>query len=168
MLVGPSGFGEWQHREIQLGLDRQASAAKAGQAFPVIPVLLPGLANDAVPVGSFLSLNTWVDLRQRPRRAGEPSAPHRGRAGRAIDAAAAEKLLAGLTPYRGLLPFREQDAGLFFGRERFVREPVSSVADLLHPAGYRITRRTASPSRRGNAVMTRRQIQRSAPWRRVQ
>ena len=47
----PLGFGEWQHREIQLGLDRQASAAKTGQAFPVIPVLLPGLANDAVPVG---------------------------------------------------------------------------------------------------------------------
>ena len=62
VLVGPQGFGEWQHREIQLGLDRQASAAKTGQAFPVIPVLLPGLANDAVPVGSFLSLNTWVDL----------------------------------------------------------------------------------------------------------
>jgi DNA polymerase-1 len=30
-------------------------------------------------------------------------------------------------------------------------EPVSSVADLLHPAGYRVTRRTASPSRRDNA-----------------
>src|ERR1700728_2358719 len=62
-LLGPLGIGEWQHREIQLGLDRQASAAKAGARFPVIPVLLPGLANDAVPVGSFLSLNTWVDLR---------------------------------------------------------------------------------------------------------
>jgi len=31
-------------------------------------------------------------------------------------------------------------------------EPVSSVADLLHPAGYRVTRRTASPSRRDNAL----------------
>ena len=31
------------------------------------------------------------------------------------------------------------------------REPVSSVADLLHPAGYRVTRRTASPSRRDDA-----------------
>src|SRR6202162_6444542 len=30
-------------------------------------------------------------------------------------------------------------------------EPVSSVADLLHPAGYRVTRRTASPSRRDDA-----------------
>ena len=127
VLVGPLGFGEWQHREIQLGLDRQASAAKAGQAFPVIPVLLPGLANDAVPVGSFLSLNTWVDLRPG---FDEPESLQRlvaGARGRAIDAAAAEKLLAGLTPYRGLLPFREQDAGLFFGRERFVDELVRKV-----------------------------------------
>jgi hypothetical protein len=33
----------------------------------------------------------------------------------------------GLTPYRGLLPFREQDAGLFFGRERFVDELIKKV-----------------------------------------
>ena len=127
VLVGAQGFGEWQHREIQLGLDRQASAAKAGQAFPVIPVLLPGLASDAVPVGSFLSLNTWVDLR---RGLDEPDSLQRliaGAQGRAIEAAAAEKLLAGLTPYRGLLPFREQDAGLFFGRERFVKELVQKT-----------------------------------------
>jgi TIR domain len=127
VLVGPLGFGEWQHREIQLGLDRQASAAKAGQAFSVIPVLLPGLANDAVPAGSFLSLNTWVDLRPG---LDEPESLQRlvaGAQGRAIDTAAAERLLAGLIPYRGLLPFREQDAGLFFGRDRFVEDLVRKV-----------------------------------------
>ena len=42
---------------------KQASAAKADEPFPIIPVLLPGLGSDAVPVGSFLGLNTWVDLR---------------------------------------------------------------------------------------------------------
>jgi hypothetical protein len=127
VLVGPLGFGEWQHREIQLGLDRQASVAKTGRAFPVIPVLLPGLANDAVPVGSFLGLNTWVDLRTG---LDEPESFQRllaGAQGRAIDAAAAERLLVGLIPYRGLLPFRELDAGLFFGRERFVEELVQKV-----------------------------------------
>ena len=127
VLVGPEGFGEWQHREIQIGLDRQASAAKAGERFPVIPVLLPKVANDVVPVGSFLSLNTWVDLR---RGFDEPESLQRliaGAQGQAIDDAAAEKLLAGLTPYRGLLPFREQDAGLFFGRKRFVDELVEKV-----------------------------------------
>ena len=46
VLVGPQGFGEWQHREIELGLDRQASAAKAGERFPVIPTLLPREGRD--------------------------------------------------------------------------------------------------------------------------
>ena len=32
-----------------------------------------------------------------------------------------------MRPYRGLLPFREQDAGLFFGRQRFVDELVAKV-----------------------------------------
>jgi hypothetical protein len=31
------------------------------------------------------------------------------------------------------------------------REPLSSVADLLHPAGYQVTRRTANPPRRDDA-----------------
>jgi TIR domain len=95
-LIGPLGIGEWQHREIQLGLDRQASAAKERISFPVIPVLLPGLANDAVPVGRFLNLNTWADLRNG---LDEPESLQRlivGAQGQAIDNAAAEKLLAGL------------------------------------------------------------------------
>ena len=50
-----------------------------------------------------------------------------GAQGKAIDDAAVEKRLAGLSPYRGLLPFREQDAGLFFGRKRFVDELVEKV-----------------------------------------
>jgi hypothetical protein len=88
VLVG-GAFDEWQQREIQLGLDRQASAAKAGQAFPVIPVLLPGLANAAAPLGRFLNLNTWVDLRSG---LDEPQALRRlvaGVQGAAIDAAGA-------------------------------------------------------------------------------
>ena len=89
--------------------------------------LLPGLGKDDVPVGCFLGLNTWVDLRSG---LDEHEALQRlvsGAQGEAIDAAAASKLLAGLSPYRGLLPFREQDAGLFFGRKRFVDELVQKV-----------------------------------------
>jgi hypothetical protein len=91
-------------------------------------VLLPKVANDAIPVGRFLNLNTWVDLRSG---LDEPESLQRlfaGAQGRAIDDAAAQRLFAGLSPYRGLLPFREQDAGLFFGRERFVEELVRKVA----------------------------------------
>src|SRR5208337_346585 len=36
-LVGPNGLGEWQQREIQVGLSRQVSDKKAAQVFPVIP-----------------------------------------------------------------------------------------------------------------------------------
>jgi WD40 repeat protein len=126
VLVGPSGIGEWQHREIQLGLSRQASAAKAERVFPVIPVLLPKVTNDAIPVGRFLNLNTWVDLRNGLDEPESLQSLFAGAKGRAIEDAAG-KLLAGLSPYRGLLPFREQDAGLFFGRERFVEELVRKV-----------------------------------------
>jgi hypothetical protein len=34
-------------------------------------------------------------------------------------------------------------------------EPISTVADFLHPLGYRPARATASPRRRDNAVFTR-------------
>lgn len=121
VLVGSLGFGQWQHREIQIGMYWQASAAKTGRVFPIIPVLLPGLASDAVPAGTLLGLNTWVDLRGGLDDPDGVQQLVAGVQGRTIDAAAAN-LLAGLTPYRGLLPFREQDAGLFFGRRRFVEE----------------------------------------------
>ena len=92
VLVG-GAFDEWQQRDIQLGLDRQASAAKAGQAFPVIPVLLPGLASDAAPLARFLNLNTLVDLRSG---LDEPEALQRlvaGVQGAAINVAAAPAIL---------------------------------------------------------------------------
>jgi hypothetical protein len=127
VLIG-SALGQWQEREVELGLDRQASVEKIGPKFPVIPVLLPGLGKDDIPVGRFLGLNTWIDL--RGGFDDDPEALQRliaGAQGEAIDPTAAQKLLAGLTPYRGLLPFREQDAGLFFGRKRFVEDLVEKV-----------------------------------------
>jgi hypothetical protein len=125
VLLGPAGIGSWQHREIQLGLDRQAAAEKTATTFPVIPVLLPGLQPDDVPLGRFLALNTWVDLRTG---LDEPEPLQRliaAAQGQAIDSLTRD--LAGLRPYRGLLPFREQDAGLFFGRQRFVDELVAKA-----------------------------------------
>jgi hypothetical protein len=80
-------------------------------------VLLPKVANDAVPIGWHLDLNTWVDLRNGLDDLQSLQRIIAGAQGRAIEIAAAEKLLAGLTPYRGILPFREQDASLFFGRD---------------------------------------------------
>ena len=117
-MLGPAGIGGWQHREIQVGLDRQTAAAKTATAVSIIPVLLPGLQSDDVRSAPSLALNAWVDL-----RAGldEPEPLQRliaGAQGHAIDGLTRD--LASLRPYRGLLPFREQDAGLFFGQQRFV------------------------------------------------
>ncbi|KPK03079.1 MAG: hypothetical protein AMJ56_20085 [Anaerolineae bacterium SG8_19] len=56
VLLGPHGLGNWQQREKELALDRQAREV----GFPVIPALLPG----AEPGLEFLMLNTWVDLRE--------------------------------------------------------------------------------------------------------
>ena len=64
VLIGPKGIRGWQHREIQLGLDRQTGAEKTATPFPVIPVLLPGLESDDYPLGTFLALNTWVAFEQ--------------------------------------------------------------------------------------------------------
>lgn len=125
VLLGPAGIGGWQHREIQLGLVRQGAAEKTATPFPVIPVLLPNLQPDDVPLGTFLNLNTWVDLRPG---LDEPEALQRlfaAAQGRAIDGLTRD--LASLRPYRGLLPFREQDAGLYFGRQRFIDELVAKV-----------------------------------------
>ena len=127
VLLGPSGIGTWQQREIQLGLDRQAACEKTNRPFPVLPVLLQGLDDRDVPLGRFLGLNTWIDLRSS---LDDPEALQRliaGIQGQAIDTVARDPRLAGLCPYRGLLPFREEDAGLFFGRRRYIDELVQKV-----------------------------------------
>ncbi|MFO1049166.1 MAG: toll/interleukin-1 receptor domain-containing protein [Geminicoccaceae bacterium] len=124
VLIGPKGIGGWQHREIQLGLDRQTGAEKTPTPFPVIPVLLPGLEPDDYPLGTFLALNTWVAFEHT---VDEPLPLQRllsAIQGLPLDA---PRDLTALRPYRGLLAFREQDAGLFFGRERFVDELVTKV-----------------------------------------
>ncbi len=122
VLIGPQGLGRWQQREAQLALDRQARE----QGFPVVPILLPG----GDPALGFLALNTWIDLRQSTKDEdlavlelairGEPPGPaltDRIRATRAT-----------ICPYRGLRPFREEDAAFFCGREAFTESLLETVA----------------------------------------
>ena len=115
-------MGSWQHREVQVALDRQGRE----HDFPVIPILLPGL--DDEPKG-FLALQTWIDLRADPD---DPTqlqsliaAIHR----EAPEGAAAIK--AAICPYRGLLPFREEDAAFFFGRDGWIADLTAKVQ--AHP-----------------------------------
>lgn len=115
ICLGPEGLGPWQRREHYVALDRQVQEDQ----FPVIPLLLPG-AKDP-PLG-FLRLSTWIDL-----KAGVEDWPTLGILERAIrrqvpspDDAGLPDARASVCPYRGLDPFREEDARFFVGREAFV------------------------------------------------
>ena len=124
VLVGPAGLGTWQQREVQLALDRQAEAERAGRPFPVIPILLPKVED---PPGGFLRLQTWVDLRSD---LADPTQLHLLLTGlRGQAPADASMLREALCPYRGLLPFREEDAGLFFGREEAIDTLLGKLRD---------------------------------------
>jgi hypothetical protein len=129
VLVGPSGMGNWQQREVHLALDRQAKTEAAGHSFPVIPILLPKVDD---PPGGFLRLQTWVDLRgDLTDLRGDPTdlgQLHRLIAGIRGQAPADEDAIReSFCPYRGLLPFREEDAGLFHGRD----DAVATLLDKL-------------------------------------
>lgn len=119
VFVGPAGLGRWQQREREFALDRRTR----DEAFPVIPVLLPG----AEPALGLVDLNILVDLR---------SGLHDPVQLEAVSYALAEEprgrptrdRVAAVCPYRGLQPFREEDAALFFGRDAFSRQLVAKVA----------------------------------------
>lgn len=119
-------MGSWQQREQYLALERQATAERRGQRFPVIPILLPG----AEPPLGFLSQNTWIDLRSR---VDDPILLHtliRAIHGQLPGPDAQETVretLATICPYRGLLHFREEDAPFFFGREEAVTQLVREL-----------------------------------------
>ena len=126
VCIGQGDMGPWQQREQYLALERQVSAERRGQRFPVIPVLLPG----AEPPLGFLSQLTWVDFRARVDdpvlldtlvRAvhGEPPGPD------AQDRV--RDTLATICPYRGLLYFREEDAPFFFGRAEAITQLIRAV-----------------------------------------
>ena len=109
VFLGPHGLGSWQKREMWFALDLQARE----ETFPVVPVLLPG----ADPTPGFLSLNTWVDLRQGISNAEELNALAQAVLG-SLPPSTIESRLT-ICPYRALQAFLEQDAAFFLGREAF-------------------------------------------------
>jgi hypothetical protein len=129
VLIGPSGLGRWQRREVSWALDRQSALEARGGALPVIPVLLPGA--DLERAGGFLLLMTWIDL-----RAGLDNAQALDRLTAALRAnpvppapadGAAVSPPAALCPYRGLRAFHEEDGPLYFGREDFIKQLTDKV-----------------------------------------
>ena len=124
VLLGPNGLGRWQRRERALALDRQTREA----TFPVIPVLLP--ESKADDYSGFLLLNTYADLRGGVDNPDTLDAIVDTIVGDVRDTDRVQlPKTAAICPYRGLNAFREEDAPLFFGRDRLVDEPEQG---LLH------------------------------------
>ena len=124
VFLGPNGLGRWQRREMALALDRQTTEA----TFPVIPVLLP--ESQVEDYSGFLLQNTYADLRGKlddPETLNAIERAVRGTA--AAGELAPPPVTAAICPYRGLNAFREEDAALFFGRDRVLDEPEQG---LLH------------------------------------
>lgn len=122
ILCGPSGLGNTQQYEAQLGLTRKAR----DPSFPVIPVLLPATPDWRWPRG-FLSLQTWVSFAAARDVREEPQALQRLLAAIRREHADAEAVRGLVCPFKGLDAFQEEDAGLFFGREQETEELYSTV-----------------------------------------
>ena len=117
VCIGAGELSSWQQREVGLAVEQQAQRAY----FPIIPVLLPG----ADPVSAFLSADPWLDLRVSSKEEAELTRIEpilRGAGPTAADGSENQPSREEICPYRGLLPFREQDAALFFGRDAAVTQ----------------------------------------------
>ncbi len=120
ILVGPHGIGNTQQYERELALVRQT----VDQEFSVIPVLMPGC--DSPPTG-FLQLLAWVDFSKKATVLQQTDSLEALRAALRGGSIAPSALRASICPYRGLEPFREEDAEFFCGREDAIRELYARV-----------------------------------------
>ena len=122
VFIGPHSMGSWQQREMFFALDRQAHDPNLS----VIPVILPS----AEPALGFLSMNTWVDFRaglNDPIQLAVLVAAVRGEPLEQHIQEKVDEIQADLCPYRGLRPFREEDADFFVGRETFTERLFEAV-----------------------------------------
>ena len=122
ILVGPHGLGNTQQYERELALVRQTG----DRTFPVIPVLMPRCEQ---PPTGFLQLLTWVDLSKGKTIREQPGSLEALRAALRGETVAASAVRASICPYRGLEPFREEDAAFFCGRDAAIRELVARVQE---------------------------------------
>jgi hypothetical protein len=118
IFYGPSGLGRVHEVERQLLIDR---ATQQPDTFRLTPVLLPGAK--PVDIKGFAKLHNWVDFTaglDSPAAFERLVAFLRGEAPRSTTAD--DELAPGLEPYRGLERFDVEHAGVFFGRDREIRE----------------------------------------------
>jgi energy-coupling factor transporter ATP-binding protein EcfA2 len=121
VFLGDRDMGRWQLRERAWALDQTTLQ----NSYKVIPVLLPG----AKPPLGFLQQQMWIDLRQSENpRLLLPDRERKQQLKRLVEAIRGQEVPEKRessryqSPYRGLQAFREEDAGLFFGRDAAIRD----------------------------------------------
>ena len=120
ILVGRHGFGNTQQYERELALVRQTR----DEGFPVIPVLMPGCDN---PPAGFLRLLTWIDLSRGNNILQQTESLEALRKAIHRQAVPLSSIRTEVCPYRGLEPFREEDAAFFCGRDDAIHDLVARV-----------------------------------------
>ncbi len=138
VFVGPQELGGWELEEVALALDRAATH----RGFRVFPVLLPGVEEPFDPnrLPHFLRTRTWVDFRRA--RDDQRALQDLINAVKGV-AFGPDVRVEGndqVAPYRGLRFFGEEDAQLFFGRDREVQRLVEKLKEsrfvaVLGPSG---------------------------------
>jgi energy-coupling factor transporter ATP-binding protein EcfA2 len=122
ILLGQHGIGNTQQYERELALIRQTQ----DPAFPVVPVLMPGCQS---PPTGFLQLLTWVDFSKGTHVLQQTEGLAELRAALRREMVEASPFRASICPYRGLEPFREEDAAFFCGRDDTIGELLASVQE---------------------------------------
>ena len=122
ILIGPHGFNNTQQYDRDLALVRQTQ----DPAFPVVPVFLPETTMD--PSVGFLRTLTWIDFSHVTKLSDAPDQLEQLLT--VIQGGVPATGRRDICPYRGLDPFREEDAPFFFGRGS-ASEPESPIGQLV-------------------------------------
>lgn len=138
IFVGPSDLGDWENQEIAVALDRAAK----DPTFRVFLVLIPGLPEpfDPTALSPFVSTRTWVDLRKGIDDGRGFQSLVNAIKGVPLGPEVPFEPRAGVSPYRGLQTFDEEDAEFFFGRDADVQRLLEKLKTtrflaVLGPSG---------------------------------
>jgi len=120
VYIGPSGVRNWVGREVRFALDRSTQ----DRSFRLVPVLGPGADAEALPL--FLKQHQWLDLRdpivlpQELKRLLQSVTR--------LEPREISLLAPNQSPFRGLFAFEEEDALLFYGRDKETDQLVKKLA----------------------------------------